>query len=302
MPCYHPLSGWKSATINPATGKRPVVFRASEAYRDLPVTVACGRCIGCRLERSRQWAVRLMHEAQLHADGVFLTLTYDQQHLPAGGTLVKKHFQDFMKRLRKLYPPRSVRYFHCGEYGSRTRRPHYHAIVFGVQFADQVFFKEKNGHRLFISEQLMRLWPFGSSLIGAVTFESAAYVARYCVEKMHFFGEFEYEHIDLETGEVLPVQEEYVTMSLKPAIARNWFEQFKGETYRDDSVVMRGIEMKPPKFYDRCIELEDAELLERVKAERRAKARLYREHNTDERLRVREQVKLAQVSQLNREV
>lgn len=302
MPCYHPLSGWKSATINAATGKRSVVFRASEAYRDLPVTVACGRCIGCRLERSRQWAIRLMHEAQLHEDGVFLTLTYDQQHLPPGGTLVKQHFQKFMKRLRKLYPPKSVRYFHCGEYGSRTRRPHYHAIVFGVDFPDKVFFKEKNGHQLFVSEALCRLWPFGSSLVGSVTFESAAYVARYCVEKMHFYGEFEYEHIDLDTGEVFPLVSEYVTMSLKPAIARGWFDEFKGETYRDDSVVMRGVEMKPPKYYDRLYELEAKDELDLVKARRRARARLYKEHNTDDRLRVREQVKLAQVSQLPREV
>lgn len=301
MPCYHPLSGWKSATINPATGKRPVVFRASEAFRDLPVTVACGRCIGCRLERSRQWAVRLMHEAQLHADGCFLTLTYDNEHLPRGGTLVKKHFQDFMKRLRRGFPPKSVRYFHCGEYGSLRRRPHYHAIVFGVDFPDKIFFKEKNGNRLYISAKLEQLWPFGSSLIGSVTFESAAYVARYCVEKLHLDGEFEYEHIDVETGEVLPLKSEYVTMSLKPAIALDWFRQFKGETYRDDTVIMRGQEMPPPRYYDRQFEIEDPKRMAEIKSARRRRANKS-EHNTPERLAVREVVKLSQISQLKREV
>lgn len=301
MPCFHPLQGYRALRPNPS-GKRSILFSRGPDAGPVPVSVPCGRCIGCRLERSRQWAVRLMHEAQSHADAAFLTLTYDPEHLPAGGGLVKADFVKFMKRLRRTRPPRSVRYFHCGEYGSKKRRPHYHAIVFGVPFEDRVFFKEESGNKLYRSPELERLWPFGASLIGAVTFESAAYVARYCVEKMHFFGEFVYEHIDPESGEVLPIQPEYVTMSLKPAIGREWFERFKGETYRDDSVVMRGIEMRPPRFYDRRFELEDPERLAELKAARKKKALQFKEHNTDERLRVREQVKLAQVNQLRRSV
>lgn len=101
MPCYHPIQGWKSRFPN-QKGKRPIVFKQN-SYADLdsPVTLACGRCIGCRLEYSRQWAVRCVHEASLYDDNCFITLTYDNENLPEGGTLVKKHFQDFMKRLRK---------------------------------------------------------------------------------------------------------------------------------------------------------------------------------------------------------
>jgi len=101
MPCYSPITGYRSKEINP-TGKRSIVFNPAKAeQRDQALQISCGQCIGCRLERSRRWAVRCMHEAQMHRYSCFLTLTYSDEFLPSDGTLVLKDFQDFMKRLRK---------------------------------------------------------------------------------------------------------------------------------------------------------------------------------------------------------
>src|SRR4051794_29862641 len=100
MPCFRPLKGYRARVTNPDTGKRSIVFNARKGFNDLPVDLPCGQCIGCRLERSRQWAIRCSHEAKLHEENCFITLTYAPEHLPPGGTLVVKDFQDFMKRLR----------------------------------------------------------------------------------------------------------------------------------------------------------------------------------------------------------
>lgn len=304
MPCYHPLHGYYSKSLNP-TGKRSIVFKLSRALSPEHVPVACGKCYGCKLERSRQWAVRGLHEVQLHDDNSFITLTYGPEHLPSGGTLIKKHWQDFAKRLRKRRPPRSVRYLHCGEYGVEARRPHYHAILFGVRFLDQQpYDTSADGCILYTSAELAALWPFGFSTVGEATFESIAYVARYTVKKnqpkLTFMGEERYEHIDLDTGEVLPVQSEYLTCSLKPAIGKNWFDQFKGDVYPSDEVIIRGKQQKPPKYYDTLLGMRDAEQLAVIKDLRKHQALDREADNTTRRLAEREEIKIAQTSNLKR--
>lgn len=252
-----------------------------------------------------------MHELQLHEESAFLTLTYDEEKLPYPPTLVPEHHQKFMKRLRRHIAPRRVKFLHCGEYGSRHRRPHYHTILFGYGFPDRYHFKTKNGHQLFRSPTLEKLWPDGQSLIGAVTFESAAYVARYCVAKRgalvgphDFYGEKAYEHIDLDTGEVFEVKPEYQTRSNRKAIGRGWYEQYAEDTYWSDSVVARGFEMKPPKYYDRLFEIDYPEAFAEIKAERKREAGrlVHKRNSTPERLAVRRKVKLAQLNQLQREI
>lgn len=182
MPCFYPLHGYRAKRINPKTKKRAIVFKVHDGFVDMPVIVACGRCSGCRLERSRQWAIRCMHESSLHEFNSFITLTYAPKHLPPGGTLVLKHWQQFMYRLRKKYG-KGIRFFHCGEYGEKLGRPHYHAILFGLDFADKTKWKMRRGYQTWRSKSLEKLWPFGHSEIGSVTFESAAYVARYILKK-----------------------------------------------------------------------------------------------------------------------
>lgn len=304
MPCFHPLRGFRGRHRT-ASGKVPVVFSASEGWVDQPVELPCGQCVGCRLERSRQWAVRCVHEASLYEDNCFITLTYDDEHVPEMCSLRVGDFQKFMKRLRKRVG--RVRFFHCGEYGEQFGRPHYHACLFGYDFSDRELWSVRQGVRLYTSAILSELWPFGFSSVGDVTFESAAYVARYIMKKVT--GEYADEEfgpywvVDERTGEYGRRDKEYVTMSRggrkkgAGGIGAGWFEKFGKEVYPDDFVVVRGVKMRPPRFYDGLYE-HTAD----VKRERRKAAVPHRWNNTPERLRVREQVKLAQISSLKREV
>lgn len=220
-------------------------------------TVPCGQCIECRLKRSREWAVRCMHEASMYEDNVFVTLTYSDEFLPVGGSLDRAAFPLFMRRLKKELGP--VRYFHAGEYGERNGRPHYHALLFGVDFGDKVPWSERSGVPVYRSGQLEAMWPFGQSEIGSVTFESAQYVAKYCVKKVtgpragsHYGGR----------------QPEYATMSRRPGIGSRWMESFDGEVARSGTVVSRGVEVTAPRFYES--RLSEAQL-EVMKARRARK-------------------------------
>mgnify|MGYP000188139432 FL=1 len=222
MPCFHPLQGYR-ARQRSASGKRGIVFNKRDGWADLPVTLPCGQCIGCRLERSRQWAIRCVHEASLHNENSFITLTYANEHLPAWNSLDKTTFPKFMKRLRKSLQDKRVRYFHCGEYGDHTGRPHYHALLFGHDFPDKTHWAIRNGNPTWRSQELERLWPFGHSEIGTVTFESAAYCARYITKKVTGHAAREhYEMVDKHTGELGRREPEYTTMSRRPGIGKGW--------------------------------------------------------------------------------
>ena len=143
-------------------------------------TVSCGHCFDCLQAKSREWQLRIMHEASQYSDNCFVTLTYDNEHLPEGGTLVKRDLQLFLKRLRFLISPRKVRYFACGEYGSYGKRPHYHLIIFNWFPDDSYFFKRtKKGEMIYRSPQLESLWTSGFSSVGFVTPDSAKYCAKY---------------------------------------------------------------------------------------------------------------------------
>lgn len=296
MACYHPLHGYRAAVPN-ASGKRGIVFNPAHGFKDLPVTVPCGQCIGCRLERSRQWAIRCMHEASLHEDNCFITLTYNNEHLPADGSLNLDHFQRFMKRLRKKFG--KVRFFHCGEYGELNSRPHYHACIFGFDFPDRELFSSRDNIKLYRSKSLEQLWPYGFATIGDVTFESAAYVARYIMKKVNGErAEDHYKSVDLDSGEVFDIKPEYVTMSRRPGIAAVWFEKFGNEVYPDDFVVIRGKKMRPPKFYDALLERTHSELFDKVK-DKRVRSAITR--SADE-LSISETVKMSQIKLLKREL
>lgn len=215
--------------------------------------------------RSREWAVRCCHEAQIQEPkgSCFLTLTYDDEHLPADQSLDVRDWQLFAKRLRKLVGP--FRFFHCGEYGDENLRPHYHALIFGVDFLlDRYFFKMSNGHRLYRSETLEKAWTAGYSSIGSMSYQSAAYVSRYCLKKVTGDqAEAHYMRPNLETGEMGPVKPEYITMSRRPGIGADWIEKFSGDVYPSDDLVLGGKRFKTPRFYDCKL---DADALLAVKA------------------------------------
>lgn len=286
MACYHPRKAYKT----PLGG---VTFSSSKGFVDLPFEIPCGQCIGCRLEYSRQWAVRLVHEASLHDSNYFLTLTYNDENLPPYNSLNKLHTQLFIKRLRKKFGS-GIRFYLAGEYGDLTNRPHYHAIIFNLSLPDLRFYKENHdGSILRTSAILDRIWGHGECKVGAVSFESAAYVARYVLKKVR--GKAASAHY----GPRVP---EYATMSLKPGIGARWYEKYASETYPSDFIVSRGMRMRPPKSYDKRLEKDDEKLYRSVRSKRLQSAKLHLEDQTKERLLVREEVKNAQISTLKRPI
>jgi hypothetical protein len=307
MPCYYPLTGYRSRTLSD-NGKRPIVFNTSDGFVDMPVEVPCGRCIGCRLDYSRQWAIRCMHESQMHVDNAFVTLTYDEEHLPDDYSLDKRHLQLFFKRMRKALEPDRIRYFACGEYGDRKGRPHYHAIIFGWYPADAQLWRMRDGIRTYRSPLLETLWTYGHSEIGSVTFESCAYVARYVCKKIGGpLADKRYKDltvVDRETGEIVREHvdqlPEFCLMSRRPGIGSTWFDKYRSDTDKD-FVTSRGHKVGLPKYYDRKLEASDPEEFERRKKCRKYRAKTVAEDNTLERLRVKERVKKAQVQFLKRD-
>lgn len=268
----------------------------------MPIDVPCGQCIGCRIERSKMWAARCYHEASLFEKNCFITLTYDNEHLPANGSLNKKHFQDFMKRLRFRFGS-GIRFYMCGEYGETYGRPHYHACLFNFDFPDKKFFKKNNGNVLYTSEELQKLWTFGFSSIGAVTFQSAAYVARYIMKKITGKeAKNHYERFDSETGEVYYLQPEYTCMSRRPGIGKDWIKKYDKDTYKDDFVIINGKKLRPPRYYDNYYVEINPQHMEQIKIERELDALKYVDNNTKDRLRVREIVLKSKLKKLVRTI
>lgn len=305
MACYHPLTAFrKSGVVNRESGKRPITFNPKEANPlEDALQLPCGQCIGCRLERSRQWALRCIHESSLYEKNCFLTLTYSPDmihHLPqfihpeTGEVfhgLNKRHMVLFMKRLRKKFGE-GIRFFQCGEYGEKNGRAHHHCLLFNFDFPDKVLHTMVNGFPVYKSEILKELWPYGFAGIGNVTFESAAYVARYITKKingdnssLHYFGR----------------DPEYLTMSRRPGIGRTWFEQFRSGVYPNDYCVVRDMKLRPPKYYDKIFEMEDSLTFGRIKEVRITRMRKSL-HNTPHRLAVREKIQLAKFAKLPRKL
>lgn len=299
MACYGPISAWR-------LDDGEIVFReAGKIAAELKLP--CGRCIGCRLDRSRQWAIRCMNEASLHDSSLFVTLTYDDAHIPPGGALRYPDYQGFMKRLRRwhVYEWRNqnpgasksqypgVRFYMCGEYGEKTLRPHYHALLFGLYLPDREPIGKSGDNMLWRSPTLERLWPHGHSSFGQVTFESAAYVARYTMKKIT--GEAAKEHykrVDPASGEIFDVPPEFSRMSLKPGIGAPWLKKYKNDVYTFDAVNIRGKDMKPPRYYDKKLQEEDPDRFEELQAERFWKSQTDSnlDNNSRERLEVRHNV------------
>jgi len=236
MACYAPL---RAVLVSGPQGKR-LDFRHSSIGKSL--SLPCSRCIGCRVERARQWAVRIMHEAAMCSEASFLTLTYDPQFLPKDGSISVDTCQLFLKRLRARLSPKKVRFFLCGEYGEKLARPHYHLILFGHDFPDKVFLKESNGQKLFSSDVLSSVWGLGFCTVGSVTFDSACYVANYATKKV--LGPSADSHYSGRTPE-------FLLMSRRPGIGRSWIDKFASDVYPSDEVIVHGRPARPPRYYDK---------------------------------------------------
>lgn len=285
MPCYRPLSGYRARGGG-------IVFARKDSPTGLPMQVPCGQCFGCRKERTRQWALRISHEASQHERNSFLTLTYETDPI----SLSVDDLQRFFKRLRKS--GLRVRYYACGEYGEGLGRPHYHVCLFGEDFSlDRYHWRSSaSGFKLFRSPTLEKAWTAGHSEIGDISFESAAYVAGYVQKKLH--GDEAVDHYgrcDPHTGEWHPVIPEFAVMSRRPGIGQLWLDRFGHEVAKHDSLISGGREMKPPRFYDKFLERRDPDLYQEIKRRRREAAAERSEDSTPERLATREIVAKAKV-------
>lgn len=294
MPCYRPLIAGRSKRPDPATGKHKIRFNPKWPSQYEEIKLPCGRCRGCRHEHARQWAVRCVHESQLYENNCFITLTFDDKNVNSKGTLVKADFQNFMKRLRKHFygnMKSDVRYFHCGEYGENFGRPHHHAALFNFDFPDKKLWQNREGTNLYRSETLENLWPYGYSTIGALTYQSAAYIARYVTKKIN--GKLAPDHYQGR-------QPEYTTMSRRPGIAREWYEKYKNtDVFPRDYIVLNGVKTKVPKYYSKCYELTNPEEYGVLRLNRIAKAKL-NPNNHPDRLKAAEKLQTQRDLQLKR--
>jgi len=298
MACFKPLKAWRT-TENTSNGKKKIAFKQSP-QTTTPLTLPCGQCIGCKLDRSLEWAIRCVHESEMHIQNSFITLTYSPEHLPADSSLIKWHFQDFMKRLRKRFSNTKIKYFMCGEYGENFSRPHYHACLFGIDFPDKDPIRESEGIILYNSPLLDEIWGKGYTSIGDVTFETAAYTARYITKKITGpKADDHYQKTCEHTGNPLHVEPEYTNMSLRPAIGKEWLSIYASDLYPSDFAIHRKRRIKIPRYYDKVMELEDYDI-DAIKRKRKMNARVHLSENTPERLAVREQCKLHKFKQLTR--
>ena len=292
MACYSPLKGFKNTN-------GALVFKRSR-HTVGKMEVACGQCLGCRLDRTLLWAMRIVHESCLHeyAHGnCFVTFTYrskdectqDQfnkgHYVPDDYSLNYHHFRDFIKRLRQHFPQK-IRYFHCGEYGEENLRPHYHACLFNCSFDDQYVYQQEQGITTYESETLQKLWPYGFCTIGQLNFETASYTAGYILKKINGTKALDAYLRNDEYGVAFWVRPPYITMSLKPGIGAKFYEQFKTDFFPSDEspVPGKGVIQKVPRLYEEILKRESPELHKLVRDKRQVWIKEHREDFTAERL------------------
>lgn len=277
------------------------------------VEIPCGKCSGCKIDYSRQWANRCMLELEYHKSAYFVTLTYDDLHVPRtwyadphtgealpAYTLCKRDIQLFFKRLRKHFPDQKIRYFGCSEYGPKTQRPHYHFIIFGLELDDLEIYKqnkvvadgESMCYNYYNSKTLEKLWSFparvnfpntvqgvydspcnneptlaGYVVVGKVTWETCAYVARYVTKKLVGpYSEY-YDYFNLEHPCTM--------MSRKPGIARQYYDDHPDlmkYSYINVSTPDGGKKFAPPRYYHKLFDVDDPEASAQMKEVRKAKA------------------------------
>lgn len=292
MACFHPLLAYQAAP-----GVQPVFVKSELASN---IKVPCGRCWGCRLKKATETAVRVVHEQQMTKHHEFITLTFNDKHLPKDWSLDHRYWQLFMKKVRKLYG-KGPRYVMCGEYGDNLGRPHFHAIMFNFPLKDKKLLFSDSGRKYYTSDTLQRLWsvrgdPLGHVMTTDVTFASAQYVARYVTKKIN--GKSSDEHYTVmicETGEIVRLKSEYAKYSTDPGIGSSWFDKYGlTDCFPKDYVVVNSgsspFKVGIPRYYMKKLEKINPELYLQIKARRLERAKELAPDNTPERLLQKEMV------------
>lgn len=273
--------------------------------------IPCGQCISCRLNKSREWANRLMLEAKEYENNYFITLTYSDEYCPikrtlntetgeviTGLTLKKEDLIKFNHDLRQYWKRKynhdGIRYYECGEYGENSLRPHYHGIIFNLPYLEdlKLYKTTEMNQTLYTSETLSHIWDKGYVIIGAVTWESASYVARYVLKKK--FGKDADQYY-----EALGKIPEFTTMSRMPGIGYNYYEANKEKIYKTDEIFIKTakgvVKTTPPVYFDRLLEKESEEKYKKIKRQRSYK-------NTINTKNLKERVITTENIQKNREI
>ena len=304
MPCYNPLVAWRYE------GK--MVFNPPPNHMiNKPFNLPCSKCIGCRFNYARSWALRCQLEALSHKQNCFITLTFNNEELHKRQnpwSVDVKDFQLFMKKLRKdLKKP--IRFFHCGEYGEKTYRPHYHALIFGHDFRipsphNKVKKYGSDKYPLYESSYLTSRWGRGHTTVGELNFDTASYTARYVTKKIK--GDATNIHINPETGEVSEINDVYCTMSRANGIGYDAYQKYKHNWYPNDFIVNgNGIKMKPPRYFDQLYENEFPDKFEKIKTKRKENLDFVDQNPKDpnyKRLKDIENVKLLKLKETLREI
>lgn len=336
MACYHPLKAY--ARFDSDRKKRDIVF-ADSHY--LPVyqkdgvlypeklLIPCGQCIGCRLEYSRQWAIRCVLEAKQWPNNYFLTLTYNDENLPSAhnfcvneaGEVIDEFYSNpllpddltkFLKNLRRQceyhFGFTGIRFYACGEYGSLNNRPHYHIILFNMPVLNDLILYKKNfaGDCLYNSEFIDKIWDKGYTVIGSVSFDTCAYVARYMMKKL--------KGKDKDQYDIFGLSPEFSRCSRRPGIARSYYESEMGKIYQFDEICItdgrgKAKRVRPPQYFDRLYDVDNPDDLKVIKKKRQRSAEEATKKvlqstslSSDDYLALKEGNKIASLKKLTREL
>lgn len=250
MTCFSPVKMFRCAERS-ETGKRPLTANPLKALNShVAMRLPCMSCNGCRADKRKQWALRVMHESQMHSCNFFLTLTQALDQRRASNSLAKRDLQLFHKRVRARYG-NGIKYFACGEMGEKGDNPHYHTILMSDAdlFPDKYLWAERSTGRVWRSAQLEQLWPDGFAEITSVTIKSAAYVAGYVLKKLPSADDPSLVRLSPVDGQWHTTEPEFATMSRRPGLGSSWFDKFEKDAFPSDFLIIGGRKVKPPKFY-----------------------------------------------------
>jgi len=264
MSCNNPIKCYRTVKADETTGKRPVVFRPPVGEPYTLMSVPCTKCNGCQKDRTIEWGIRCHHEAQQHESNQFLSLSYDKKNLPKDKMLDRRHLQLFFKRLRKN-TGQKIKFMYCGEYGERTWRAHYHAIIFGLEIDDLTYCKTgKNGDPLYTSKKIDATWGLGMVICGHVSFASSQYVAKYINKRSHIL-----KRLREASNFVAPFGQSSQGLGI------DWLKKYYKDVYPNDYITIDGNKYKVPKGYDKWMEQNHPEELKEVKRNRYKKMMEY---------------------------
>jgi len=262
MACEAPINAWRPAIGGPLAFTPP---QNGRAYT--PTQIPCGTCTLCREEQARQQAVRITHEATLHKENSFITVTYSDDKIPPRNGLRYEDLIKFIKRLRKRLKKMGIkmRYYAVGEYGEQNNRPHYHLCIFGYAFTEDRVYTRHTPTPLWTQAWLEEAWGLGQVSVGALTFETANYTASYVTKQLR--SKQKYVYIDEETGELIPLEQ---PKSIKSDnLGKGWFWKWIDQVVQHDYVIINGRRQKPPKAYDKWLSEASKQTAEEIKENRR---------------------------------